>query len=291
MTYDQQSVPHFHKDPADRRSVVNESAENKVIRRPGATVIVNADDWGRDVDTTDRSLDCVLRDVVSSVSAMMYMEDSERAASLARQHGVDAGLHLNLSIPFSSLQSPSRLIEHQQKLSRFLRSHRLAPVMYHPGLSASFEYVVKAQFEEFERLYGAPANRVDGHHHMHLCANVFFQKLLPAGTMVRRNFSFGTGEKSYANRFYRRWQDRQLSRRHRLADFFFALPPLDPRRLENILDLASRFNVEVETHPIIAEEYKFLVDGELMRCAYKVEIARGYLLRSSDRSVGVGTIA
>lgn len=269
---------------------MSEPAENEVIGQLGATVIVNADDWGRNADTTDRTLDCVQREAVSSVSAMMFMEDSERAAFLARQHGVDAGLHLNLSIPFSSLQSPSRLIEHQQKLSRFLRSYRFAPIMYHPGLSASFEYVVEAQFDEFERLYGAPANRVDGHHHMHLCANVFFQKLLPAGTMVRRNFSFGPGEKGYANRFYRRWQDRELARRHRLTDFFFALPPLDLRRLENIMDLASRFNVEVEAHPIIAEEYKFLVNGEFMRCAYKVAIARGYILRSSDRSSGVGAI-
>ena len=45
-------------------------------------------------------------------------------------------------------------------------------MVYHPGLASSFEYVVKAQLEEYERLYGAPANRVDGHHHMHLCANV-----------------------------------------------------------------------------------------------------------------------
>ena len=251
-------------------------------------LIVNADDWGRDVDTTDRSLDCVLREAVSSVSAMVFMEDSERAAVLAQVHAVDAGFHLNLTTPFSAPQCSSRLIEHQQKLSRFLRSHRLAPFMYHPGLAASFEYVVRAQLEEFERLYGALPNRVDGHHHMHLCANVLRQKLLPAGTIVRRNFSFGSREKGYLNRLYRRWQDRRLAQRHRLADFFFSLPPLDPRRMERIFGLASRFSVEVETHPVNPEEYRFLIDGELIRCAGKVAVAQGYLLRPGNRAAEAG---
>jgi hypothetical protein len=34
---------------------------------------------------------------------------------------------------------------------------------------------------------------------MHLCANVLWQGLLPAGTLVRRNFSFHPGEKSRWN--------------------------------------------------------------------------------------------
>ena len=43
---------------------------------PRATVIVNADDWGRDVATSDRTLDCMLHGAISSVSAMVFMEDS-----------------------------------------------------------------------------------------------------------------------------------------------------------------------------------------------------------------------
>src|SRR5580658_11155166 len=53
-----------------------------------AAVIINADDWGRDKDVTDRSLECVSQGVLSSVSAMVFMEDSERAAALAQQHSV-----------------------------------------------------------------------------------------------------------------------------------------------------------------------------------------------------------
>jgi len=259
------------------------------MRSSCSTIIVNADDWGRNVDTTDRSLDCVLRGTISSVSAMVFMEDSERAALLAQQHGVDAGLHLNLTTPFSASRCPPRLMEHQQRISFFLRSHRLAPVLYLPGLAASFEYVVATQLEEFERLHGAPANRIDGHHHMHLCANVFFQKLLPTNTIVRRNFSFGPGEKNRINRFCRRWQDRRLARRHRMTDFFFSLTPIHPRaRLEKIIALARRFSVEVETHPVNADEYKFLIDGELTNHSGNVMVARGYCLGPRESSAEIG---
>ncbi|MGH9342826.1 MAG: hypothetical protein ACRD19_03565, partial [Terriglobia bacterium] len=135
-------------------------------------------------------------------------------------------------------------------------------------------------YEEFERLYGAPANRVDGHHHMHLCANVVFGKLLPFGAIVRRNFTFAPGEKSFLNRVYRSWQDGRLARRHRLADFLFNLAPLYPRpRLERIFALGAGANVEVETHPVNDEEYKFLSERQFGSYAGEGAVARGYVLR------------
>lgn len=244
-----------------------------------AALIINADDWGLDRNVTDRTLECLLQGVASSVSAMVFMEDSERAAVLAQQHGVNAGLHLNLTTPFTAFHCPPRLQEHQRKLIRVLRTRGLSLAIYHPGLVGSFEYVVSAQLAEYERLYHMPAKRVDGHHHMHLCANVLSQKLLPAGTIVRRNFSFGPEEKSAFNRWYRRWRDKQLARRHSMTDYFFALPPMDlPGRLERIFALATRFRVEVETHPADPDEYAFLMNGELMRHTGSTGIARGYSL-------------
>ncbi len=245
-----------------------------------AVVIVNADDWGRDVFTTDRSLACVARKAISSVSAMVFMEDSERAADLGRQHNVDAGLHLNFTLAYSASRCPSRLLEHQEKLSSFLTACRLAPIVFHPGLVSSFEYVVKMQMEEYERLYGAPVNRVDGHHHMHLCTNVVRQELIPTDIIVRRNLTFGPGEKGYLNRLYRRRQDRLLARRHRLTDYFFDLQPTEPHhRLGEILKLAACFDVEIETHPVRDEEFNFLVDGGLKGYTDDVGVSNGYTLR------------
>lgn len=256
------------------------SAQGGEISRRGeapcgaGVLIVNADDWGRDRRTTSRILDCVVHGAVSAVSGMVFMDDSERAASIARERSIDTGLHLNVTLPFSARYCPEPLLKHQGRLVRYLRRHPLARVLYHPGLIQSFEYVVAAQLDEFHRLYGRGPERIDGHHHMHLCANVQFQRLLPAGTLVRRNFSFQRGEKSVWNRLYRRLVDGMLSRRHQLVDYLFPLAPLEPAgRLQGIFSLAREFIVEVETHPVNRQEYRFLVRGEIFRRAHDVRIA------------------
>jgi hypothetical protein len=211
-------------------------------------------------------LDCVLQGAVSSVSAMVFMEDSERAAAMARERGINAGLHLNFTTPFSAPGCPKPLAERQHQLAGYLLRHRLAQIVFHPGLARSFEYVVAAQLDEFLRLYGANPDRLDGHHHMHLCANVLLRGLLPPGTLVRRNFSFQPGEKGLWNRLYRGFVDRMLERRHRCVDFFFSLAPLEPwSRLQGIFALAREFAIELETHPVNPEEYRFLAGGEIFR--------------------------
>jgi chitin disaccharide deacetylase len=244
-------------------------------------LIVNADDWGCDPATTDRTLDCFGAGVVSSVSAMVFMADSERAAEIARVHSIDAGLHLNLTTPYSAQHCPPQLKEHQQEIARSLTANRFAGALFHPRLAASFQYVVKAQLEEYERLYGGAPGRLDGHHHMHLCSNVQRQGLLPAGSIVRRNLTFQSGEKFYLNRLYRSMQDRRMARRHSLADYFFNLHPVVPRaRLMRIFEMGMRFDVEIETHPLRDEEYRFLMNREIQRCAGGARIAKGYVLRA-----------
>jgi chitin disaccharide deacetylase len=248
------------------------------VKRAGV-LIINADDWGRNCETTERILDCVSSKTVSSVSAMVYMEDSERAANMACERNIDAGLHLNLSQQFTVPGSATRVADHQQRICRYLRQHRWAKAIFQPWLANSFEYVVKAQFEEFLRIYGREPERVDGHHHMHLCANVLMGKLLPAGVIVRRNFSFRPGEKSWGNRFYRQMIDNRLARRHLMTDFFYSLPPLDSTaRLQFIFEKSRQFAVELETHPINPVEYKFLAEGEIFKRFGEVPIASSYHL-------------
>lgn len=242
-------------------------------------LIINADDWGLNREATDRTRECVVRKAVSSVSAMVFMEDSERASALALQEGVDAGLHLNLTTPFSSPGIPEALSRHHAKVIAYLRRRRLAQAIFHPGLQRSFEYVVQAQLDEFRRLYKTSPERIDGHHHMHLCANVLLGRLLPEGTIARRNFSFRPGEKSLSNRIYRKAVDAILARRHRLTDFFFSLPPFEPaQRLERIFSLAEKFVVEVETHCESTPEFEFLAGGEIFSRIHNLEIAPRFSL-------------
>jgi hypothetical protein len=238
---------------------------------------MNADDWGRNNEITERIYECIHQKTVSSVSAMVYMEDSERAAAIANERGIDAGLHLNFTTPFSASNTSLMLAERQREIASYLRRHRLAQVVFHPSLVRSFDYVVSAQRDEYCRLYGAEPERLDGHHHMHLCANVLLGGLLPTGSIVRRSLSFQPGEKSLCNRLYRHAVDRMLARRHYLTDFLFSLAPLNPSgRIQRIFSLASHSTVEVEAHPINPEEYRFLAGGEISCWAGRVPIAQRF---------------
>lgn len=251
---------------------------NSCVKRAGA-LIINADDWGRDTENTDAIVECAKHGTISSVSAMVFMDDSDRAASIARNMEIDAGLHLNFTTPFVARNCPCGLVEHQRRVRSYLTRHLFAPVVYNLCLAQSFEYLVFAQLDEFGRLYGAAPDRIDGHHHMHLCANVLFRDLLPEGVVVRRNFSFRRGEKSVCNRLYRRAVDQWLGRRHRITDLFFSLAPLEPlNRLERIFSQARQHFVEVETHPVNVPEYRFLLEGEIARRLGDLKIAVGFVL-------------
>jgi hypothetical protein len=239
-------------------------------------LIVNADDWGRDRDTTERTFECIQRGAVSAVSAMVFMEDSERAAAVAREHGIDAGLHLNFTTAFSAPNSSARLMECQHKVAAYLLRSSLARVTYHPLLARSFEYLVAVQRDEFRRLYGTEPERFDGHHHMHLSANVLLGGLLPPGTLVRPHFSHESGEKALRNRVFRQLTHIVLARRHRVVDYLFSLPPFEPpSRLQRIFSLARRSVVEVETHPVNPEEYRFLAGGGILRMAGPPDCTQG----------------
>ena len=60
-------------------------------------IIINADDWGRSERETDAALSTYKRGRITSASAMVFMRDSGRAADLAKDAGIDVGLHFNLS--------------------------------------------------------------------------------------------------------------------------------------------------------------------------------------------------
>ena len=254
-----------------------QDASSSIVLVKAGTLIVNADDWGRDRENTDRILDCVTIGTVSSTSAMVFMEDSRRAADVALDQSVDCGLHLNFTTPFNSPDCPSALKEHQSRIIRYLRGSRFAQVIFHPGLVSSFQYVTAAQIDEFQKTYGNIPRRFDGHHHMHLCANVILGRLVPSGVIVRRNFSFRASEKSGINRLYRGAIDSILAKRQRLTDYFFSLPPLEPRsRIDEICSIARRAVVEVETHPVNREEHQFLMGGEFLRIIGNLQIAKTF---------------
>jgi predicted glycoside hydrolase/deacetylase ChbG (UPF0249 family) len=224
-------------------------------------LIINADDWGRTRAETEAAWECWRGGSVTSVSAMVFMEDSERAAEVARDHAIDAGLHLNLTEPFTGASVPASLSLPFALISRFLTRSKYSQVIYHPLLRRAFRDVCQAQLKEFHRIYSAWPSHLDGHQHMHLCANILWGGILPRGAKVRRSFSFWPKEKSALNRGYRSWVDWQLARRHRLTDFFFDLSQSqEGGRLDRVAALSAQFAVELMTHPIRPREFRCLME-------------------------------
>jgi predicted glycoside hydrolase/deacetylase ChbG (UPF0249 family) len=224
-------------------------------------LIINADDLGRSAPETDAALKCFHAGRITSASLMVFMRDSERAARLAQAARLDVGLHLNFTDAFTAPGCSPSLLDSQVRLVRFLRRNRYAQLVYNPVLRKDFAQSYSAQAVEFARLCGgAPPSHVDGHHHMHLCANMLLSNLVPVHTKMRRNFSFWPAEKSWLNRFYRRAVDRWLTRRYRLPDFFFdLLQSIQLQRLGRALSLARTATVEIMTHPIFPAESEFLL--------------------------------
>jgi chitin disaccharide deacetylase len=242
-------------------------------------LIVNADDWGRSVSETDAALRCFRERRITSVSAMVFMQDSKRAAKLAKQYELDdVGLHLNFSEEFTDKSCSETLKEHHGRIIRFLRRNKYAQVLYNPLLRKAFAYSYHAQVEEFVRLFQKSPSHIDGHHHMHLCANLLFSNIIPAGTKLRRNFSFWPGEKSWLNRAYRALVDRFLARRYELTDYFFDLTQcMEQGKLDRAAALAGSSNVELMIHPILNKEEKYLMSDEFRAILQRLEIG-GYAL-------------
>lgn len=241
-------------------------------------LIVNADDWGRSAAETDAALRCYKEKRITSVSAMVFMEDSERAAELANDSGLDVGLHLNFAEEFTDDRCPQRLKDYHSRIVRFLMRNKYSQLLYNPFLRKEFAFSYQAQAEEFVRLFGKPPSHVDGHHHMHLCGNLLLSAVIPRGMKIRRNFSFWPGEKSWLNRTYRALVDRWLSRRYQLADYFFDLSQtIREKKLDRITALAKSGKVELMTHPIVRMESEYLMSHEFYAMLQRLEVG-GYAL-------------
>lgn len=236
-------------------------------------LIVNADDWGRSASETDAALACHRHGRVTSVSAMVFMADSVRAARLAREARIDAGLHINFSQEYDGPDVPSSARDHQRPLVRFTTRDRFAVALYNPLLRERFRQAFEDQWNEFIRLYGVAPSHVDGHQHRHLCANLLVDRFVPSGTRVRRNFTYARGQRGIVNRTYRMLFDRVLARRYRLTDRFFSLgEALKHQRLEPLFLAARSHVVEVMAHPVVTLERDFLLSDRFVTLAKGVAL-------------------
>jgi chitin disaccharide deacetylase len=233
-------------------------------------LIINADDFGLDLSTTDRILSSYKSGRITSASAMMFMSDTERSAELALEIGLEVGLHLNFTEQFSGNVNSPLLKKYHQDIASFLLKNKYFFLLYNPNLRKQFHYVYKTQYDEYLKFYNRMPNHINGHHHMHLCANILFDRIISKGMKVRKNFSFSWRKKNLFNICYRKIIDFFLKQRHICTDYFFSLPPIDQvKSLQKIIQCSKTSCVEIMVHPgnikefnyIMSEEYRRLIDG------------------------------
>lgn len=246
-------------------------------------LIINADDYGRNEDTTDRILRCFDKGVITSASAMVFMADSARAADLALQRGMETGLHLNLTLPFDGPEVPSQLKEGHRSMAEYLTRAKWAQAVYNPFLRRPLRTVFQAQVEEYLRLFNEAPARIDGHSHMHLCMNMIFGRPISPGVTVRRGFTFERGEKGFFNRTYRKLIDGWLIGRYRCTDSFYSIEPVTDRcRLKKIVESSRISNVELMVHPADDVQFDYIMSPGFRSLVDDVQ--RGtYSTLSSDR--------
>lgn len=239
-------------------------------------LIVNADDWGASISTTSKIEECVKTKVVNTVSAMMYMRDSRRACGIIKDLKIDTALHLNFTTPFDGGNIQERLLESQLKIVSYLKSKKAAQFIYNPLLQRHFDYVYKAQYDEYCELFGNPPQRIDGHNHMHLCANMLVGRFIPIKTRVRRNIHFVNEKKSMVNRAYRSVIDSFLTKRYSCADYFLHIHQFmheDTKerinRLQDLAELSKGADIELLVHPHQQADYEFVMSEEFQNIICK----------------------
>lgn len=229
-------------------------------------LIINADDFGISQIASERIIECYIQGRITSISAMVFMDDSQRAAELWKDKHIDVGLHLNFTEKLTRHLKNDLFRDYHNRIATFLSSSKYNFMIYNPNLSKAFKYVFQIQLEEFERLYEISPSHINGHHHMHLCTNMLIDKIVPRGQKVRRNFSFSKGEKSLLNRIYRAGIDKWLTRRFLTTDYFFSLQELiKNNRLKQAVTLAESYIVELETHPGIDKEFNWFMSDTSYR--------------------------
>ncbi len=134
-------------------------------------LIINADDLGINPQRSHGIFECMEFGVVSSASIIPCCSDSDDAAKKARERGLSAGLHLNLTeeYPLSPQNQIETLCEANGKFfdeRRFceqIDEGKIDPVHIERELRAQFEWIFDA--------YGMPTH-VDSHQHIHILPTV-----------------------------------------------------------------------------------------------------------------------
>lgn len=226
-------------------------------------LIVNADDLGITAEVTDAILRCHAAGAVTSSTAMVFMDDSARAARLAAGASIPVGLHLNLNEPFSGVGIPPQVRKRQARLASHLKRPSWRWWIYQPRIQRVVDACITDQLTQFRVAYGAEPTHLDGHQHVHTLPNVLASRALPTGMRMRPTFTYARGEKSARNRLVRSAVNAAIDLRFvRPRHLFSVREPGSDRCIgmtPAMLERARVASVEVMTHPGWSDEHDLLL--------------------------------
>ena len=130
-------------------------------------IIINADDFGLTPGVNEGILECLQKGVVSSTSALVNFPSSEAALNLARQHNLNIGWHINLTLG-QPLSDPKDIPSLVTREGTFHSLQSLLIRSFWGKISAQdVEKELTAQYEMFER-FGLSLSHANGHQHVHV---------------------------------------------------------------------------------------------------------------------------
>lgn len=226
-------------------------------------LIVNADDWGATPHVTDSILRAFRAGAITSTTAMVFMQDSERAARLALEHGVPTGLHLNLIEEFDGPHVPAVVAERHRRLREHFADLPRRRWRFSRRARHDIAAEIETQVGEYRRLYGRSPEHLDSHHHAHVCPDVLASRSLPAGTKVRQTRSIAPGQGLSAQAIASRAKARAIALRFRTTSRFWAVHDVHPAiggvGFEAALRAGENRTVEVMVHPGFVDELPLLL--------------------------------
>jgi chitin disaccharide deacetylase len=237
----------------------------KVTGSPRPILIVNADDLGSTASATERILTCHREGAITSATAMVYMEDSDRAAGLAQEANVPVGLHINLTERFTARDVPRAVRDRQARIVDALGHSRTHKWLYDLRIKAEVDRSLRDQLTRFLELYGQPPTHFDSHHHLHSCPNIFLSRELPSGARIR-NTMIWSRRRSGVVRRARQARQRLMERRLRSPSAIVCLDVLvtqhrnSPHEVARaVLTALPTTSAEVMAHPGEPAEFAFLM--------------------------------
>lgn len=229
-------------------------------RAAESLLIVNADDWGGFRAGTDAIERCFAAGAITSATAMVFMDDSRRAAEIALAGERPTGLHLNVTQPYDSAPAPARerqlrAIPHFRRLAtrRWLVSPRSA-------VRRLIRDVIRDQLAEYEALYECAPTHLDSHQHAHVCPDVLM--VLPRALPIRQTLSPLPGRNSLPREAKRAAMARRFDTTARLWCLRQLHPAFGGSGIGDALARSASCPVEVICHPSFPEELDLLLGDE-----------------------------